>query len=69
MKRALVSPRILSLTRDEGQWVVDEDYSQVASGTIPQQKQDGKCRLADRPLLADYYQKVRQSTAQLARSY
>ena len=45
MKRALVSPPILSLPRDEGEWLVDVDCSQVASGAVLQQKQDGEWRV------------------------
>jgi len=45
LKQALVSPPILALPRDEGEWLVDADCSQVASGGVLQQKQDGEWRV------------------------
>ena len=45
LKQALVSPPILALPRDDGEWLVDVDCSQVASGGVLQQKPDGELRV------------------------
>jgi len=45
LKQALVSAPVLALPRDEGDWLVDVDCSDWASGGILQQRQDGEWRV------------------------
>ena len=45
LKLGLVSAPTLSLPRDEGEWLVDVDCSEWATGGVLQQKQDGEWRV------------------------